>query len=123
MVTLNFDKLSDKILSVDDTMRYIGIVDEKGNTIYSKMKEGKKSLKSREEENKFSAEMHITRQMQQVFDDSLGKITLTHMTRAKLHQLVYYEGNLIIYVTCERNVDSHKIAEISEKIEKIIKNS
>jgi len=42
------------------------------------------------------------------------------MIREKIHQLIYYVNGLIVYVTCERNIDDHELLQIEKKIKLII---
>lgn len=117
---VDFEKISDEILAIDEVMRYVGITDLKGSIVYSKMKKGKTSLKNQEQERKFATDLSTIKRMQGIFDESLGKITLIHMIREKLHQLIYYVNGLMVYVTCERNVDDHHLLQIEKKIKSII---
>lgn len=115
-----FKKVADKILAVDDAIRYVGVIGEKGNILHGEIKEGKKILLSQKEQEVLSADLSVMKLMQGLFDDSLGRVTFTHTVRDKIHQVVYYIDDMMVYVSCERNIDGHKIVEISNKIEPII---
>ena len=67
-----------------------------------------------------SADLSVMKLMQALFDESLGRVTFMHTVRDKLHQLVYYIDDLIVYVSCERNIANQKIMQISNAIEAII---
>ncbi len=120
---MDFEKIAEEILAVDDVVRYVGVVDNRGRLSYSKLKEGKKSLKTQKEEEVFAADLSVMKLMQELFNESLGKVTLVHTIREKLHQKVYYIDSYMIYVTCERNIDNHTALEISDKIESLLKNT
>ena len=120
---MDFEKIVEEILAVNDAVRYVGVVDNRGKLNYSKLKEGKKSLKTPKEEEVFAADLSVMKLMQELFNDSLGRVTLVHTIREKLHQKVYYTDGYMIYVTCERNIDNHTAIEISDKIESILKNT
>ncbi len=113
-------KLGFQILAVDDSMRYVEIIGEKGESLFSKLKNGKKSL-GEKDEAMFSHDLFIMKKMQKVFDESLGKVVFTHMVREKLHQLIWNYGNFIIYCTCEGNTENRKIIEIASKIESLLR--
>lgn len=115
-----FKKVADKILAVDDAIRYVGVIGEKGNILHGEIKEGKKILLSQKEQEVLSADLSVMKLMQGLFDDSLGRVTFMHTVRDKIHQVVYYIDDMMVYVSCERNIDGHKIVEISNKIEPII---
>ena len=115
-----FKKVADKILAVDDAIRYVGVIGEKGNILHGEIKEGKKILLSQKEQEVLSADLSVMKLMQGLFDDSLGRVTFMHTVRDKIHQVVYYIDDMMVCVSCERNIDGHKIVEISNKIEPII---
>ena len=105
---------------MDPAIRYVGIIGEKGGILHGEMKEGKKLLVSQREQEVLSADLSVMKLMQGLFDESLGRVTFTHTVRDKVHQLVYHIDDMMVYVSCERNIDGHKIVEISNKIEPII---
>lgn len=117
---MDFTKLVYEILAVDDTMRYVEIIDEEGELILNKMKQGKYSVKAQRKEELLSLDIYMTKKIQQKFNRALGRLAFTHVSREKVNQLVWYHDNLIIYCTCEGYVDNHKILEISSKIETIL---
>jgi hypothetical protein len=117
---VDFTKLVYEILAVDDTMRYVEIIDEEGELILNKMKQGKYSVKAQRKEELLSLDIYMTKKIQQKFNRALGRLAFTHVSREKVNQLVWYHDNLIIYCTCEGYVDNHKILEISSKIETIL---
>lgn len=115
-----FKKIADQILAVDDAIHYVEVVGEKGSVLHSAIKEGKKNLLGQKEQEVLSADLSVMKLMQGLFDDSLGRVTFTHTVRDKVHQLVYYIDDMMVYVSCERSIDNYKIVEISNKIEPII---
>ena len=119
----NLLPIVEDLVSIDPAMRFAAIIDLSGNISEAIMKKGKTSLKSQKEEEVFAADLSVMKLMQELFNDSLGRVTLMHTIREKLHQKVYYTDGRMIYVTCERNIDNHKAIEISDKIESVIKNT
>ena len=113
-------KLVYEILSVDDSMRYVEIIGEEGELILNKMKHRKYSVKVQRKEELLSLDLFNAKKIEQQYNKSLGKVGFTHVSRKKVHQLVWYNDGLIIYCTCEGDVDSLKILEISRKIEAIL---
>ena len=118
---LDYTKISYEILSVDDSMRYIEIIGEGGELLLNKMKQGKYSVKNQRKEELLSLDLYNTKQIEKKFNKTLGKIAFTHVSRTKVHQLMWYHDNLIVYCTCEGHVDNNKILEISHKIEDILR--
>lgn len=66
---VDFEKMSDEILAIDEVMRYVGFTDLKGSIVYNKMKKGKTSLKNQEQERKFSTDLSTIKKMQEMFID------------------------------------------------------
>jgi hypothetical protein len=119
---LNFEKISDEILTIDDAMRYVRFINENGKLIFDKVKKDKTLLQDQEGLGKFSVELPIMKKVQTMFDGSLGKARFMYITRDNVHQFIYYIDSVIIYITCERNTDRYKILEILNKIDSILYN-
>ncbi len=117
---MDLPKSVHEILSVDDSMRYVEIIGEEGELILNKMKQEKYSVKAQRKEELLSLDLYNTKKIEQKFNKSLGKIAFTHISRTKVHQLVWYHDNMIVYCTCEGDANNHKIREISSKIEAIL---
>jgi len=117
---VDYTKLIYEILSADDSMRYAEIIGADGELILNKMKQGKYNIKAQRKEELLSLDLYNTKQMEQKFNRSLGKIMFTHVSRTKANQLVWYLDDLIIYCTCEGSVKGLKILEVSRKIESIL---
>lgn len=120
---MNFEKIVNEILSIDPVMRYVRLIDEKGKLINDEVKKDKTLLQNQEGLGKFSGELPIMKQIQGVFDESLGKARFMHIIRDKVHQFIYYVDSVIIYITCERNTNPSKIVEIVNKIDSILAKS
>ena len=116
---MNFEKL-DEILAVDEVVRYVSIVDLKGNTIASKIKKNAMNV-SKDEERKYTMDLCITKQMLDIFNGPFGRTISMQIIREKTYQLIYYHDSLIIYVTCDPSVDRKKIPEVSGKIEQLVR--
>jgi hypothetical protein len=119
--SIDLEKITDEILAVDRAVRYVAIINGK-DVIFNKMKKRKTSFNRVEQETKFVTALSVMNDKHKVFDKPLGRVSLIHIVREKVHQLVYLIGNLIIYVTCERNIDDHKVREISHKVEQKIRS-
>ena len=98
-------------------MRYVEIIGNEGELILNKMKQGKHSIKAQRREELLSLDLYNAKKIEQQYNKSLGKVGFIHVSRKKVHQLVWYNDNLIIYCTCEGYTETLKIVEISRKIE------
>jgi len=117
---MDFTRISYEILAVDDSMRYVEIIGEDGELLLNKMKQGKHSVKAQRKEELLSLDLYNTKQIEKKFNKTLGKVAFTHVSRIKVHQLVWYHNDLIVYCTCEGHVDNNKIIEMSHKVEAIL---
>jgi hypothetical protein len=120
---LDYTKISYEILAIDDSMRYIEIIGKNGELLLNKMKQGKYSVKAQRKEELLSLDLYNTKQIEKKFNKTLGKVAFTHVSRTKVHQLVWYHDDFIIYCTCEGHVENNKIIEILHKIESTLQIS
>ncbi len=116
---MDFNKIVHEILAGEE-MRYVEIIGEEGELIQNKMKEGKYSAKEQKNEEMLTLDLYNLKKEEQRFNKNLGSTTFMHVARKKLNQLTWYHNNLIIYCTCEPNLNQSKIIEIKEKIESIL---
>ena len=113
----NLIPIVEDILLIDPRMRFVAIIDLKGNISEGIMKEGKTSLKSQKEEEYFCKQVALGRKMRNEFNKSLGKVDYVHIEREKVTQIVVYPKRKTVYVTMERDVDMTR----KMKIVKLIK--
>jgi len=109
-------KLVNTILELNHSFRCVGFIDNVDNTMFSKMNEGKTNLITNTEEEKFVVDLQTIKKIQDGFVDKLGVVSFSHVMRKKMQQLIYNIDDIIIYVTCESNVDHNTIVEISKLI-------
>lgn len=107
------------IIELDPKMRFVAIIDPKGNIREAIMKEGKTSLKSQKEEEHFCRQVAQRRAMRKEFDRSLGKVRYVHVEREKVTQMVIYTKKNIVYFTMEPEMPTATKIRIITKIKKI----
>ena len=108
-----------EILNLDAKMRFVAIIDIKGNIREGIMKTGKTSLKSQKEEEYFCKQVAKRREMRREFDKSLGKVEYVHVEREKVSQMVVYTKKNTIYFTIETEMPIKKKLELITKVKKI----
>ena len=106
------------IVALDPMMRFMAIIDLKGNISEAIMKKGKTSLKSQKEEEHFCKQVAIRRKIRQQFDKSLGPVNYVHIERQKVTQIVLYPKRKTVYVTMEPNMDIKRKLKLIELIRK-----
>ena len=112
-------KVAEEIINLDTKMRFVGIIDLKGNIVEGIMKKGKTSLESQKEDEHFCRQVAERRKMRAEFDKKLGKVRYVHVERENVTQLVVYTKKNTILVTVEPELDIKKKVQIVNSIKKI----
>ncbi len=94
-------EMAEKIIVHNPKMRFVAIIDLKGNIVEGIMKKGKTSLESQKEEERFCKQVGQRRMMRKEFDKTLGKVRYVHVERDKVSQLVVYTKKFTIFITVE----------------------
>jgi len=115
-------KIVEKILSLDDQMRFAAIIDLKGNIVEGIMKEGKSSLESQKQEELFCKQVSDRRKMRESFNDELGKVRFVNVEREKVTQIVVYSKKKTVFVTMEPEITFEKKSDIINNIKKLTLN-
>jgi len=113
-------KVVDEIIGLSPKMRFVGIIDLKGNIVEGIMKEGKTSLESQKEQEHFCQQIAERRRMRKEFDRTLGKVRYVHVERDRVSQLVVYTPKRTIFVTAEPDLGIARKIQIVTRIKKII---
>jgi hypothetical protein len=108
-----------KILNLDQKMRFAAVIDPKGNIREAIMKTGKTSLKTQKEEEHFCKQVAQRRSMRKEFDRSLGKVRYVHVEREKVSQMVIYTKRNIVYFTMEPEMPIDTKIRLITRIKKI----
>lgn len=108
-----------KIIDLSPKMRFVGIIDLKGNIVEGIMKEGKTSLESQREQEHFCQQIAERRRMRRGFDRSLGKVSYVHVERERVSQLVVYAPRRTIFVTVEPDMPIASKIRIVARIKRI----
>ena len=112
-------ELVEDIIDLDSKMRFVAIIDLKGNIIEAIMKSGKTSLKTQKEEEHFCKQVAQRRKMRKEFDRHLGKVRYVHVEREKVTQMVIYTKRRTIYFTLEPEMSITKKLRLVTRIKKM----
>ena len=115
----NILKMVEAVRDLDSKMRFVAIIDLKGNIVESIMKTGKTSLKTQKEEEHFCKQVAQRRKMRNEFNKNLGKVRYVHVEREKVTQLVIYSKRKTIYFTVEPELSINKKLRLVMRIKKI----
>lgn len=108
------------IINLSPKMRFVGIIDLKGNIVEGIMKEGKASLESQREQEHFCQQIAERRRMRREFDRSLGKVRYVHVERERVSQLVVYTPKRTVFVTVEPDMPVSAKMRLITRIKRII---
>ena len=113
-------KIVEDIIGLDSKMRFVAIIDLKGNIVEAIMKTGKTSLKTQKEEEHFCKQVAQRRKMRYEFNRNLGKVRYVHVERDKVSQLVVYTKKYTIFITVEPDLSLKKKVELVNSVKKIV---
>lgn len=116
---INLLDLAEKIIDLDKKIRFVGIINSKGNILEGIMKKGKTSLESQKEEQHFCQQVVQRRKMRKEFDKTLGKVRYVHVEREKVTQMVVYAKKYTIFVTVEPELSVTKKVRIVNSVKKL----
>jgi len=106
-------------VSISNAIRFVLVVDDKGNPIDSKVVT-KSFLIKESHAMPLAADMLVLKRLLALYDEIIGENSYTHLIRKHVHVLIFYVKGLIFLVSCERDTSRREIADISEKIESVI---
>ena len=112
-------ELVENIIDLNPKMRFVAIIDLRGNIVESIMKNGKTSLKTQKEELHFCQQVAKRRKMRHEFDRHLGKVRYVHVQREKVAQVVIYSKRKTIYFTVEPELSISKKLQLVMQIKKL----
>ena len=115
-------KIVEKILSLDDQMRFAAIIDLKDSIVEGIMKEGKSSLESQKQEELFCKQVADRREMRESFNAELGKVRFVNVEREKVTQIVVYSKKKTVFVTMEPEITFENKSDIINNIKKLTSN-
>ena len=122
MVTQNLLEIVEKIVALDNNMRFASIIDLNGNILEGIMHEGKTSLESQKQEEYFCKQVARRRKMRKEFDRQLGKVRYVHVEREKVTQFAVYTKRKIVFVTLEPELSIQRKMKIVNSIKRITAN-
>jgi hypothetical protein len=119
---VNFEKLLDEIVKVNDSIRFIFVTDEDGKLAHSRVSTNTFLLNDKQV-SLLGVDMQVLRRLLNLYDEIIGKNTFVHLIRERVHVLIYYIDKWIILVSCDRKTDRHVLTDISIKIESLINDA
>jgi len=111
---MEYDQLCEKVFSLNDGIRYAGVIDSSGGLIAGGMRKGTDSMVAQTDEELFLAQTALRRTMRERFDTTMGRARFAYVEREKISILTFYMRDKILLLTLEPNVESHSAIDIAE---------
>ena len=101
-------------------MRFVAILDLKGNIVEGIIKKSKNSLEYQKDEEHFCKQVGQRRLMRKEFDKSLGKVRYVHVEQDNVSQLVVYSKKYTIFITVEPELSIKKKVELAITVKTLV---
>jgi len=115
----DYNNICESIKNLDSTIRFVGIINERGRLTAGGMKKGVEPLESERDDEMLYMELALRVRMRKEFDAQLGKVKFAMAIREKANAFSFTIRGDILYVVTEPNADyktlPKKILEIIEK--------
>ncbi len=119
----DYKQIYESILTLDEKIRFVGIINDLGRLVYGGMRPGVISLESETESIKIYMEFALISKLHTDFDSKLGEVFYSLTVRKKIKMLSFPVSDHIIRISLERDADHEKIAnEILELLKPLDKN-
>jgi hypothetical protein len=119
----DYKQIYEFILTLDEKIRFVGIINDLGRLVYGGMRPGVMSLESETESIKIYMEFALISKLHTDFDSKLGEVFYSLTVRKKIKMLSFPVSDHIIRISLERDANHEKIAnEILGLLEPLDKN-
>jgi len=112
-----FEKFCKKILEFDSTIRFAGIISDRGKLVAGGFRNGiTPFIEERDHEIAFM-EVALRIKMRNEFNEKLGRVNFTISDRERIIVMSMPLGNFVLYLSAEKNFDlktPHKILKFSK---------
>lgn len=113
---IKYEELCKRIFTLNNRIRFVGVLDENGKLIAGGMKEGVKPLEDEIHEKRWFHQTAIRREMTSMFEKIYGKVRYILADREKVKQLTFYVDNKILIVSTEPDLPSSTLVDLAENI-------
>ena len=117
---LDFDTICEQVFKIDEKIRSVRVINNKGKLIAGGMRQGLKALEDAKKDEMLFMELSLRVRMRHEFDEEFGPVEFSLSHRGKVILMSYPMIENVLFVSTERQVDLNKIPF---KILEIIKES
>ena len=114
-----FDELCDKVFQLDEKIRSVRAINNKGKLVAGGMRKGLTSLEEAKKDEMLFMELSLRVRMRHEFDAEFGPVEFSLSYRGKIVLMSFPMDPNVLFVTTERQIDLNKIPfKILELIKK-----
>ncbi|MGQ0795948.1 MAG: DUF6659 family protein [Nitrosopumilaceae archaeon] len=106
---LDFDTLCNKVFELDDKIRSVRAINNKGKLVAGGMKKGLTALEDSKKDEMLFMELSLRVRMRHEFDEEFGPVEFSLSYRGKIILMSFPMDPNVLFVTTERHVDLNKI--------------
>ena len=105
-----FEKLCDKVFKIDDKIRSVRVINNKGKLEAGGMRDGLKALEDSKKDEMLFMELSLRVQMRHEFDEEFGPVEFSLSYRGKIIVFSFpMKANRVLLVTTERQANLEKV--------------
>ena len=106
---MDFEAICKKIMSMDPKIRFAGMVNNQGRLVAGGMREDKKSLEDKKDDEMLFMELVLRTKMRKEFDKQLGPVKFAMSYRDKAVVMSFPVNEHVLLVSAEKEIDFAKI--------------
>ena len=115
----NFDKLCEKVFELDNKIRSVRAINNKGKLVAGGMRKGFTALEDSKKDEMLFMELSLRVRMRHEFDAEFGPVEFSLSYRGKIVLMSFPMDPNVLFVTTERQIDLNKVPfKILELIKK-----
>jgi len=104
-----FDELCDKVFQLDEKIRSVRAINNKGKLVAGGMRKGLASLEDAKKDEMLFMELSLRVRMRHEFDAEFGPVEFSLSYRGKIVLMSFPMDPNVLFVTTERQIDLNKI--------------
>ena len=114
-----FDELCDRVFQLDEKIRSVRAINNKGKLVAGGMRKGLTALEDAKKDEMLFMELSLRVRMRHEFDTEFGPVEFSLSYRGKIVIMSFPMDPNVLFVTTERQIDLNKIPfKILELIKK-----
>lgn len=116
----DYFKICEDIKKIDEKILFAGIINDRGRLVAGGLREGAKSFRSPQDDERAFMTLALNVKMREEFDKQLGHVNFAMSVRQKVTSFSMILGIDILYVTASPEME---YSSIPQKIFQILENS